>query len=837
MRHFWFGEWIDDTTLDAALSTLETRLAATLPQRFPLDDLLDAAQALSDALDPGGSLYARFLALVRQTQPLDEARRLLVAARGALTREALLGKLRGELGQASPGAIERRYPARPFEGWLPMGAVVHVMPANVFLVSALGLVEGLLVGNVNLVKLSARDSLFAAEFAAALCERDPGGRLRDYMAVLHLASAEHTRLATLFAQADAVSAWGGESAMAAVRAAVPQGVRLVSWGHKLSFAYVSREALDCAETFAKAVEGVAIDMCRLDQQACSSPQTVFIESDEAGVERFADALAHALERIAPQWPGQAPEGAALAEITTVLSVARAEQALGLTRVIEDAEGGWRLLVDHRPGLRPSPLYRTLWIKAMRREEMVSTLRPMRTWLQTCGLASTREALGPLSRALFAAGVTRIARPGEMVDSYTGAPHDGVYALMQLTRRVSLDAPEASMGVGRLDELEAPLAHPALRGPILDKAGFQAHTDALATADLVFRSGGSSGKTVYSTFSWADYHAQMRAAAHGLVAAGLEPERDRVMNLFAAGHLYGSFISFWSILETLRARQLPMGLLADFAEIADAIVSLQANALVGAPSHLLGLFEQEGERLRGVVEKIFYAGEPLTRAQRARLTETFGVRVLRSAAYGSNDAGPMGYQCPYCEGSVHHLLGSVQQLEIVALDEDRPVAPGEVGRLLFTTSPRLRGAPALRRYEIGDTGRWLDTPCPCGRRDPRFELTGRIGDAFKAGGPFFNARRFFDILDQQLGYAGPAQIHLRDDEARSVVELRIAEGAGLSAAQAAEAVRLHYPEVRYCETQGMAFRFEVRLVDASGFQRVAASGKLPPVIDSRAIGEG
>ena len=99
---------------------------------------------------------------------------------------------------------------------------------------------------------------------------------------------------------------------------------------------------------------------------------------------------------------------------------------------------------------------------------------------------------------------------------------------------------------------------------MDKAAFQAlslaHDDPLT--GLVVRSGGSSGQVAYSTFRWADYHEQMAVTAHGLVAAGLEPARDRVMNLFAAGYLYGSFISFWTILEHLRVRQYPMAMVPE-----------------------------------------------------------------------------------------------------------------------------------------------------------------------------------------------------------------------------------------------------------------------------------
>lgn len=831
-QHFWFGDWLDDAGLDLALETLDTRIGDSLAQSFPHDGLLSAAQTVALQLVPGHPLYIRLAALARETTDADDVAAMLQGAAAALQRESLLARLRAELGNARPGAIERRYPGRQFEAWLPVGCVVHVAPANVFLVAALGLVESLLVGNLNIVKLSARDSAFAAIFAEALCAADPGGRLREYIAVTHLPSSDSARLQALFAHADAISAWGGETAIAAVRRMAPPGARIVTWGHKLSFGYVAADCLADDAARAAALTGIAQDICRLEQQACSSPQTVFIEGSDDQLQVFADDLAAQLTQVSPTISGQLPDAAAQAEISMVLGVARAEEALDLTRILEDEGGRWRIIVDQRPGLRPSPLYRSIWLKAVRRADLVATLRPMRAWLQSCGLACGLASLAPLTRALFAAGVTRIARPGEMTDSYLGAPHDGVYALQQLARRVSLDAPEAARGIGSLAELETPETASPPSGPIMTKKDFQELPLLPSIPDLVFRSGGSSGNTVFSTFSWADYHEQMTAAAHGLVAAGLEPEQDRVMNLFAAGHMYGSFISFWSILETLRARQVPMALISDFSEIADAIVQLKVNALIGAPSHLMALFEHEGERLRGIVEKVFYGGEAMTRGQRQRLTQTFGVELIRSAAYGSNDAGPMGYQCPHCQGGEHHLLAAVQRMEIVELNGDAPVAAGETGRLLLTTSPLMRAVPAIQRYEIGDTGRWLEPGCACGRGDPRFEIQGRIGDVFKAGGPFFNARRFIDILDAQHGYTGPAQIHLHEEDAHVVLELRIGEGHGLTADSATDSIRSHYPEVEYCVASGMAFRFRVVAVAEDAFIRIAASGKLKPICDHR-----
>ena len=827
--HFWFGRWVDNAALPTAMDSLAAHLDTTLAQPFPFNDLLSACAALSDDLlhERGAfhTLYAQACASATE----DDARGMLSAVAAMLQRDALQEKLYSELGTQRPGVLERRYPGRQYEAWMPAGCVVHVAPSNVFTVAALGLVEGLLAGNLNIVKASARDGDFGPLFAQALAACDPGGRLANYMAVLRLPSSDQALLQRLFGHADVISAWGGEKAIAAVRASAPAQARVVPWGHKVSFGYL---AADCLED-AAAIDGFARDVCRLDQQACSSPQTLLAETDRAGLEALAERLAEALTRISPTIAGHQPDRAEQAEITTALCVARAEEALQLTRVIEAADGSWRILLDHRPGLRPSPLYRSIWLKSVQRERVGATLRPMRPWLQTCGLAAGLSSTAQLSRSLLSAGVSRITRPGEMIDSYLGAPHDGVYALQHLSRRVSVDGTPALALIGSLDALEAPARMQVPAVPIMDKTAFQAlsETDDPLTG-IVVRSGGSSGKIAYSAYRWSDYREQMSVTAHGLVAAGLEPATDRVMNLFAAGYLYGSFISFWTILEYLQVRQYPMAMVPEYDQIAEQIETHQITTLVGMTAHLLGLFAAHGAQLKaaGCIKKVFYGGEALSPAQQRFLQEDCGVELVRSVTYGSNDAGPMGYQCAHSSGGVHHLFTRLQTLEIVQMDADEPVQGTEIGRLLLT--PHARSGVRVERYEIGDAGRWVPGPCACGRQEPRFELTGRLGDVFKAAGPLFNYGRFVEFLSRQLDYAGPVQIHLDSESATTVVRIWVDDSLRAAPADVAEQLMQDYDDLAITRTLGLPLIVRVEIHASDEFERIKASGKLRHVCDHR-----
>ena len=831
--HLWRGDWIDDRELADRLPNLAATLAEDCQQTLDLPRLYRAGEALADELNQYGALYHTLADELAQTgdSPDDSAATLATLAE-FLRAQTLEYQVLRAFGDPAPFTPRRiAYADHRFEAWAPLGVLGHVTPANVRGVAAMSLIEGLLAGNINLLKTSRQDGLFTQKLLRALVEREPA--LKPFVYVLRLSSQQSEMLSAVFAWCDGVAVWGGEDAVAAVRAMTPPAARLIEWGHRISFAYVARES----SADPALLRALAHDVCFIEQQACSSPQCLYLETDDpAELHAFADRFAAALADVAPTVPrGQPPGLHEQAEITTIRELCRLDGAMDGSRVIEAPDRSWRLLIESKPGLRASPLFRTLWLKPLPVAAIAATLRPLRAWLQTAALACPLERLAEISRALLAAGVTRIAQPGAQVGGYFGAPHDGVYSLQRYARRVALELPASVQGVTSFAELEAPPPLPpdAVAAPVMDKAGFLALSTDSAAAQLYFKSGGSSGDPKVSVFSHADYARQMRAAADGLYAAGLDPIHDRCMNLFFAGHLYGSFISFWSILECLQAIQLPMTAIDDLAEVAAIIERFQVNTLLGMPFYLVRLFHEQGERLKryGGVRKIFYGGEHFPPAEGARLQREFGVAIIRSAAYGSNDAGPMGYQCPQCAGGVHHVL-STQCLEILALDEDRPVAADEVGRLVVT--PLARTAQAIRRYETGDLGRWV-APCPCGRRAPRFELMGRHGDLFRAP-YFFSYALFVRILAEQAGYDAESQILLTEGEAgRARITLRLADQTALDPSQVREIVLAHYSDLREFVTEHGLTEFAVEQAPLAQFVVTPISGKLKHVVDLRQEG--
>jgi phenylacetate-coenzyme A ligase PaaK-like adenylate-forming protein len=738
-------------------------------------------------------------------------------------------KLKRELGSQTPFVSQRLdFFNSVFEAWAPLGLVVHIAPTNAFTVGVLSVVEGLLTGNLNFLKTSSKDSLFPQVFLAALANEDLSGSIGRFIIAARISSRRSDQLAQIFAQADGVAAWGGEESVAAVKALTPTGARFVDWGPKISFAYVAKSSKHSEV----AAEAIAYDICIADQQACSSPQCVFLETASPDELRaFALLLAEALNRISPTVVAKQPDLQEQAEVTNVTELARLGSCLEENDVIEAKDGSWRILIEYKSGLRASPLFRTVWLKPMPRQNIVTTLRPLRQYLQTVGLCGDPREIADLSESLIAAGVLRITPAGKMHASYMGEPHDGRYALQAYARRVSWQLDSRFDGFASLNDLSPGQPQFGSCGPIMKKENFQALKVDDEFAHLFFKSGGSSGEPKISVFTYDDYHGQMFAAAEGLYAAGLRPSSDRCINLFFGGGLYGGFISFFTILEHLGAVQLPMASHLDFNFVTDMIIRHRVNTVLGMPSYIMQLFQAKAEQLRayGGIEKVFYGGEHISEVQRRFLMEEFGIKQVTSATYGSVDAGPLGFQCQHCTGTVHHLHSRLQYLEIVALNEDTPVASGEAGRLIFTS--RMRHGQDITRYEIGDLGRWLDGPCACGRPLPRFELLGRYGDIARIGTTFVNYSKICKIIAESCGYAGEVQLVLDHSGDRERIRLRLEHIVGRSAEEVTRLIVGAYADLREVVEENL-LAVEVEFCAATHLERTPGSGKLRHIIDRR-----
>lgn len=345
-------------------------------------------------------------------------------------RETLEYKLKTELGaerfpvrDTPPGscfAVERRL--------APLGVLLHIAAGNVDALPAYSVAEGLLTGNINLLKLPQADAGLSVLLLAALTEIEP--RIIPYLYVFDTPSSDVNTMQKLAAFADGIVVWGGDEATAAARRLAPLNAKVIEWGHKLSFAYATAEASD------KELAGLARQIVSTKQLLCSSCQGVFVDTDSMEtLYRFCERFLHILDREAQAFPP--PDIGLQAKITLLQYTERLEGGNG-----KRLFAGKRTSVtaSEESVLEMSLTCGNCWIKRLPRGKIVSELRRCKGYLQTAGLLCTPADWEPLSELLRRAGVCRIRTGEHMSLPMAGEAHDGEFALRRYTKIVETELP-------------------------------------------------------------------------------------------------------------------------------------------------------------------------------------------------------------------------------------------------------------------------------------------------------------------------------------------------------------------------------------------------------------
>lgn len=145
-------------------------------------------------------------------------------------------------------------------------------------------------------------------------------------------------------------------------------------------------------------------------------------------------------------------------------------------------------------------------------------------------------------------------------------------------------------------------------------------------------------------------------------------------------------------------------------------------LISYPSILMAMagyiLRNQLEDITKYIKGIVSISEPLLDEDRRIIENAFGCLVL--GRYSCEEFGVLAHECLL--ERKYHLNSASYKIEILALDGDRPVMPGESGRVIVTDL--FSHAMPLIRYDTGDVA-VLGKDCPCGLRTPVLErIEGR-----------------------------------------------------------------------------------------------------------------
>ena len=314
----------------------------------------------------------------------------------------------------------------------PLGVVGHWPAGNVEIQPILSMTCALLGGNAALVRIP-RGLL---ELTRCLMERlvqgDPGKVLTRR---IFMAAFEHGRqdLQEAMAQAvDGAMIWGGREAVLQVRALpFPHWARVAVFGPRISVAAMDAGAWGDPEERESWCQRIARDVWQFDQQACSSPQVLFLEKRTGqSVDQFLRFLRRAFEIENQAHPRRTIPGA----LTSAICNARASWLLENTahQAVFPKSPDWTLLIGSGSDF-PQPIQgRTLTVLEV--DNLSDPVLKFDGNVQTLGLGmSDPEKERELTLLAGKRGVDQIVKLGRMHAFVP--PWDGVDLIRPMVRMV------------------------------------------------------------------------------------------------------------------------------------------------------------------------------------------------------------------------------------------------------------------------------------------------------------------------------------------------------------------------------------------------------------------
>ncbi len=413
------GELLPDVTLEAVARDLSDYCIKTIDSReITAQEVIEACASLSDRIRKGA--YDELLYTLKKQGRVTEQQ--LQEAAALFDRKNLEYKYQTELGGLTGGAGGgKRY-------YMPLGILFHIAAGNAQGLPFYSVVEGLLTGNINILKLPSGDDGLSVFLLKELVRLKPG--LSRHIIVLDVPSTNKKLMQSLGQIADAIVVWGGDEAVRAVREMADLGTRIISWGHKLSFAYAVQNVKE------EELRKLAGHICATNQLLCSSCQGIFVDTEDMAVVRaLGKRFLTLLEEESLKYPELSLE--IRGKVGIALYNDELENLTSKRELLRGKGASVTLADDHV--LEASHMFRNCWVKPLPRTKILKALKPYRGYLQTAGLLCHEKDRIYLGKQLLKAGVVRITGAGGMSAMAAGGAHDGEYPLRRYCRIVEVEA--------------------------------------------------------------------------------------------------------------------------------------------------------------------------------------------------------------------------------------------------------------------------------------------------------------------------------------------------------------------------------------------------------------
>jgi hypothetical protein len=419
------GNIIPSDEINNILPTLEQQVCKTLmkPQLDPMA-VVEACHQLAKRFEQG--IYEDIMRqLIGEEHITPEQIRDVVCM---FQRDNLLFKINQELGELpviaghtppvqDNGDIRRKR--------MPLGVLFHIAAGNVDGLPAYSVIEGLLAGNINILKLPSADHGFTVRLLSELVKLEP--TLAEYIYVFDVSSNDIVSMKAMAKCANAIVVWGGDAAISSVRSLASPNTKIIEWGHKMSFVYLTEQGIT-----EEALTGLAHHILSTKQLLCSSCQGIFFDTgDLSTLYAFCERFIHILDEVAHSYPE--PGIGLRAQINLMLY----NEELNAVHENKKLYSGRKcsIIASDDKKLEVSFTNGNCWAKMLPRRNIINRLHRYKNYLQTVGLLCGPDEREALSQLLLRAGATRITEGYDMSRMLCGETHDGEYPLQRYSRIV------------------------------------------------------------------------------------------------------------------------------------------------------------------------------------------------------------------------------------------------------------------------------------------------------------------------------------------------------------------------------------------------------------------
>jgi hypothetical protein len=314
----------------------------------------------------------------------------------------------------------------------PLGIIGHWPAGNVEIQPILSMTCGLLGGNAALVRIPKDLVELTQTLMNQLAHSDASERLARR---IFMAAFDHERLDLHEAMArsvDGAMIWGGQDAVLQVRSLpFPHWARIAVFGPRISVAAMDAGAWNNPEEQKSWCLRMARDLWQFDQQACSSPQVLYLEkSSEQSTNEFLANLKIAFENENRAHPRQA----IAPSLSSTISKARASWLIDKLshQAVFPMGPDWTILVGSGAEVPPPVQGKTLYVLEV--NDLRAAIAKLDGNVQTLGLGmADAEKENEIASLAGQRGIDRVVKLGRMHTFVP--PWDGVDLIRPMVRMV------------------------------------------------------------------------------------------------------------------------------------------------------------------------------------------------------------------------------------------------------------------------------------------------------------------------------------------------------------------------------------------------------------------